>query len=316
MRLDARTVALLAMCVACKPRERTTIPPAGAPAQQVALSGAAVLVGAGDIGVCGRSGDEETAALVDSVLKADSAAGVQSVAFTVGDNAYPAGLDRDFVRCFGSSWGDQRKRILKVLRPAIGNHDYQYQRGGAYYRYFGARAGPPFKGYYSYDIGDWHAIVLNSELIAYGSRSDRAEQDAWLKKDLREHSRLCTVAYFHKPLFSSGAHGSNNTMRELWQTLAEAGVDLVLNGHEHHYERFLPMNAAGVVDTLNGMEQIIVGTGGGSLTGIRSTIAKNSETRIQGHWGILIAVLGNGEYRTSFLDISRRVWDASGRKCH
>ena len=316
MRLAARTVALVAMCVACKPRERTTVPPADAPAQQVALSGAAVLVGAGDIGVCGRNGDEETAALVDSVLKADSAAGVQSVAFTVGDNAYPAGLDRDFVRCFGSSWGDRRKRIIKVLKPAIGNHDYQYQRGGAYYRYFGARAGPSFKGYYSYDIGDWHAIVLNSEMIAYGSRAERAEQDAWLKEDLREHSRLCTVAYYHKPLFSSGAHGSNNAMRELWETLAESGVDLVINGHEHHYERFLPMNAAGAVDTLNGMEQIIVGTGGGSLTGIRSTLAKNSATRIQGHWGILIAVLGNGEYRTSFLDVDRRVWDASGRRCH
>ena len=316
MRLAARTVALMAMCVACKPRERTTIPPAHAPAQQVALSGAAVLVGAGDIGVCGRSADEQTAVLVDSVLKADSAAGVQSVAFTVGDNAYPAGLDRDFVRCFGSSWGDRNKRIIKVIHPAIGNHDYQFQRGGAYYRYFGAKAGPAHKGYYSYDIGEWHAIVINSEMISYGSRGERADQEEWLKKDLRERSRLCTVAYFHKPLYSSGAHGSNYAMQPLWRILAEAGVDLVINGHEHHYERFRPMNAAGVLDTLNGMTQIIVGTGGGELTGIRSKVAENSDVQIQGHWGILIAALGSGEYRTSFLDVNRQVWDASGGKCH
>ena len=316
MRLAARTIALMALCVACKPREQTTTPPAHAPAQQVALSGAVVVVGAGDIGVCGRNGDEATAALVDSVLKADSAAAVQSVAFTVGDNAYPAGLDRDFVRCFGSSWGDPRKRIMKVIRPAIGNHDYQSDRGAAYYRYFGAKAGPAYKGYYSYDIGEWHAIVINSEMIVYGSRQDRAAQMEWIAKDLRERSRPCTVAYFHKPLFSSGAHGSNPAMKETWQLLARSGVDLVINGHEHHYERFLPMNAAGVLDTLNGMEQIIVGTGGGELTGIRSTLAANSATQIQGHWGILIAALGSGEYRTSFLDTDRRVWDASGRRCH
>ena len=316
MRLAARAIALMAICVACKPRERVTTPPAHAPAQQVALSGAALLVGAGDIGVCGRSGDEATAALMDSVLKADSAAGVQSVAFTVGDNAYPAGLDRDFVRCFGSSWGDPKKRIMTVIRPAIGNHDYQSDRGAAYYRYFGAKAGPAYKGYYSYDIGEWHAIVINSEMIVYGSRKDREEQMRWITQVLRVRARLCTVAYFHKPRFSSGAHGASPAMNDVWRLLAASGVDLVLNGHEHHYERFLPMNAAGARDTLNGMEQIIVGTGGGELTGIRSTLAKNSAVQVQGHWGILIAALGSGEYRTSFLGVDRRVWDVSGRKCH
>ena len=300
----------------CKPQEKVTPPPAHASAVQVALSGAAVFIGAGDIGVCGARGDEETAALVDSVIKADSAVHVESVVFTVGDNAYPAGLDRDFVRCFAPSWGDPKKRIMKLIRPAIGNHDYQSQRGSAYYCYFGARAGPALKGYYSYDIGAWHAVVLNSEIAAVGTREARDEQETWLRNDLRDHSKPCTLAYFHRPLYSSGAHGTSPLMRSIWKILADGGADLVINGHEHHYERFLPMNAAGVLDTLNGMAEIIVGTGGGGLTGIRSRPAPNSAVRIQGHWGALIATLGSGEYRTSFIDTSGEVWDAAGGKCH
>lgn len=316
MRPIGIVVAIGVVFAACKPREKITTPPAHAPASQVALSGAAVFIGAGDIGVCGARGDEETAALVDSVIKADSAAHVESVVFTVGDNAYPSGLDRDFVRCFSPSWGDPKKRIMKLIRPAIGNHDYRTQRGAAYYRYFGARAGPPFKGYYSYDIGEWHAVVLNSEIVASGTQTERSQQEDWLRKDLRDHSNPCTLAYFHRPRYSSGAHGSSPLMANFWKILAEGGVDLVINGHEHHYERFHPMNAAGVADTLNGMEEIIVGTGGGGLTGIRSHPAPNSAVRVQGQWGALIATLGTGEYRASFIDVHGDVWDTTGRKCH
>lgn len=146
--------------------------------------------------------------------------------------------------------------------------------------------------------------------------SDRSAQEDWLKKDLREKSKLCTLAYFHRPLVSSGAHGASPVMQRLYRILADGGVDLVLAGHEHHYERFLPMNGAGAIDTLGGMEQIIVGTGGGSLTGIRSRVAFGSVVQIQGHWGVLIATLGKDEYRTSFLDVNGQVWDPSGRKCH
>ena len=309
-------VVIGAVFAACKPREEITPPPAHAPAAQVALTGAAVFIGAGDIGVCGLRGDEQTAVLVDSILKADSAVHVESAVLTVGDNAYPAGLDRDFVRCFAPSWGDPKKRIMKLIRPAIGNHDYQSQRGAAYYRYFGVRAGPAYKGYYSYDIGEWHAIALNSEIAARGSLHERSEQEEWLREDLRERGRLCTLAYFHRPLYSSGAHGSSPIMQSIWKILADGGVDLVINGHEHHYERFLPMNAAGVLDTLRGMEQIIVGTGGGDLTGIRSSKAPNSAVQIQGRWGALIATLGTDEYRTSFIDVDGDVWDPSARKCH
>jgi len=307
-------IAIAIAPAACKPREAPTPPPAHASPSQVADSGAAVMIGAGDIGVCGSVGDEETAQIVDSVLAVDSAAGVPAVVFTLGDNAYPAGLDRDFVRCFGS-WGN-KKRIAAAIRPAIGNHDFQSQRGSAYYRYFGARAGPRYKGYYSYDIGAWHAIVLNSELVYEGSLFERTEQEDWLKKDLAENHKLCTVAYFHRPLFSSGAHGASPQMRGFWKTLANGGVDLVLGGHEHHYERFLPMNAAGEVDTLNGMEEIIAGTGGGGLTGIRRRVARNSLVQIQGHWGVLILTLGGAAYRSALLGVDGQIWDSAGRKCH
>jgi acid phosphatase type 7 len=280
------------------------------------MSGSAVLIGAGDIGVCGTTGDEQTAQLVDSVLKADSAERVETGVFTLGDNAYPAGLDRDYVRCFSSSWGDPRRRIMKVIRPSIGNHDYQSARGAAYYRYFGSRAGPAFKGYYSFDIGDWHAVVLNSEIVEAGMKGERESQEAWLKKDLDEHRKLCTLAYFHRPLFSSGAHGDSPSMRGLWDIMSAGGVDLVINGHEHHYERFLPQTPLGVVDSARGITQIIAGTGGGPLTGIRSRIAGSSAAQIQGHWGVLILTLGSSEYRSSFLETGGVAWDPSGGKCH
>jgi hypothetical protein len=316
MRSVTRGLVVVAALAACKPHERVTPPPAHASAAQVAISGAAVLIGAGDIGICGTLGDERTAHLVDSVLLADSAAGVESVAFTAGDNAYPSGLDRDFVRCFRPSWGDPKKRIMKSLKPAIGNHDYQSERGAAYYRFFGARAGPAYKGYYSYEVGPWHAIVLNSEMAADGSLNERTQQEDWLKRDLREHGKTCTLAYFHRPLYSSGAHGPDLSARPFWNILSAGGVDLVINGHDHHYERFLPMNAAGAVDTLNGMEEVIVGTGGGPLTGVRSQPMTNSVVQIQGHWGVLIVTLGSGEYNTSFIDTDGHIWDPSGRKCH
>lgn len=299
----------------CKPPERTTPPPAHAAASQVALSGASILIGAGDIGVCGSRGDEQTAMMVDSVLTADSVARVESVVFTLGDNAYPAGLDRDFVRCFTPSWGDPKKSLMKLIRPSIGNHDYQSRRGEAYYRYFGSRAGPIFKGYYSYELGSWHVVVLNSEIVTQ-DQAERKQQEAWLKNDLAAHRNLCTLAYFHRPLFSSGAHGASPSMRGLWEIMSAGGVDLVLNGHEHHYERFLPQTPYGVVDTVKGITEIIAGTGGGPLTGIRSRVAANSAIQIQGHWGVLILTLGGEEYRSSFLEIGGIVWDPSAGKCH
>jgi calcineurin-like phosphoesterase family protein len=304
------------LAVACKSEERATPPPAEAPAKEVALANAVVMIGVGDIAVCGTRGDENTAALVDSVLRVDSAAGVETVVATFGDNVYPVGSRTDFARCFAPSWGG--RRIMNAIRPSPGNHDYATLVGAPYYRYFGQRAGPPGVGYYSYDIGEWHAIALNSEIMVgpwFTPRAAKAQMD-WLRNDLKSHSNKCTVAYFHRPLFSSGVHGGTGDVQPLWNIMYEGGVDLILNGHEHHYERFLPQTPLGVRDDAKGIEQIIAGTGGGDLRGLRSQLGRNSAAQIHGHFGVLKLTLGADEYRHAFIDTSGRIWDSGGRQCH
>ena len=276
------------------------------------------MIGAGDIAVCGTDGDESTGKIVDSVLASDSVAKIASVVITLGDNAYPSGpsgVDSDFPRCFSPSWGT--RRIMNVIHPSPGNHDYDSGNGAPYFAYFGARAGPPGKGYYSYDFGDWHAISLDSELyFEHGSPAEVRAQEDWLRADLTGDRALCTVAYFHRPLFSSGIHGSTPEVQRLWRILYESGVDLVLNGHDHHYERFLPQTPDGVADSAKGIEQIIAGTGGGDLRQLRSPLAGNSAFQIHGHFGVLKLTLGVGEYRHAFIDTDGRVWDPGGRQCH
>jgi len=311
-------LVLLSLQFGCFPPVQLTPPPADAPAEVVALSGASVMIGAGDIADCGSVGDEDTAAIVDSVLKADSAAQVEDVVFTLGDHAYPSGTQRDFELCWGRSWGDTAKRIMKWIRPAVGNHEYDSEGAAPYYRYFGERAGDPKKGYYAYDIGEWRAIVLNTEMLGNPrfTAADRRAQEDWLRADLKDHPKKCTVAYFHRPLFSSGGHGGHIEMYALFNIMYEGGVDLALAGHEHHYERFAPMTPAGVIDTVKGIVQIIVGTGGADLRGLRTPVAPNSVARIQGHWGVLKLTLGGAEYRHAFIDTTGRVWDRGGGRCH
>ena len=300
----------------CFPPVRITPPSADAPAEEVALSGASVMIGAGDIGVCGATGDDSTAAVVDSILKADSAASVEDVVFTLGDHAYPSGTTAEFHRCFGTSWGDSTRRIMKWIRPSVGNHDLT-NGGAAYFTYFGDRAGERDKGYYAYNVGEWRAIVLNSEIAAdAGSRTTAWQaQEDWLRADLRENGKRCTIAYFHRPLWSSGTHGGHADMQNIFHILHETGVELVLAGHEHHYERFAPMTSAGVVDTANGLTQIIVGTGGANLRGLRTPLARNSLYQIQGHHGVLKLTLGAGAWRSAFIDARGRLWDRSGGNC-
>ncbi|HEX2722049.1 MAG TPA: metallophosphoesterase [Gemmatimonadaceae bacterium] len=308
---------LSAIVAACSRDEGSTPPPIGASAREVALSGSVVLIGAGDIAVCGESGDEQTAAIIDSVLRVDSVANLQNVVISIGDNAYPSGTATQFARCFTNSWGDAHKRIMKYIRPAPGNHEYRTRGAEPYFKYFGEKAGPPGKGYYSFDFGDWHVLSLNSELVANpGRAAERREQEDWLKEDLATHQRLCTLAYFHRPLFSSGEHGNEPSMRTLWKVLYDHGVDLIINGHEHNYERFLPQTPAGVADSVRGIEEIVVGTGGGDLRGMRRQRARNSAAAIHGYFGVIKLSLGAGEYRRAFIDTQRRIWDEGGRKCH
>lgn len=310
-------LAALLLVATCKPAVQTTPPPADASAEAVAMTGASVMIGVGDIASCTSQGDEQTAALVDSVLKADSAAIVEDVVFTLGDNAYPDGSDRDFSLCFTPSWGDSTKRIIKRLRPTPGNHEHSVFGAAAYYEYFGKRAGEPKKGYYSYNLGEWHVIALNSEIIVNDvfTPEDRKAQEDWLNDDLKFNTKKCTVAYFHNPRFSSGWHGGDRRLAGLWQLLYDNNVDLILNGHDHHYERFNPMTPAGLADSVRGIVEIVAGTGGGELRGMK-TVTPNSAFRVQGHFGVIKLTLGKEEWRSAFLSVNGRVYDPSGGTCH
>jgi len=320
-----RSLPVLIFGLGCNVRDfglERTPPPADAPAQEVALAGAKFMIGAGDIAQCDDTGDEATATLVDSVLRANQAAGVETVVFTLGDHAYPEASSRYLTQCFTPSWGDPKKGIMKVIRPSIGNHDYMTERAAPNYKYFGDRIGPSGKGYYSYNVGDWHVIVLNSELAIEGTGAEKQAQLAWLRQDIADHRQLCTMSYFHKPLFTSSYREGVAEMRAIWTILYDAGIDLILAGHDHHYERFRPQNPAGDADSVKGIEQILVGTGGATLRGFRSRfglsrkLEGNSVAQIQGHFGVLLITLGNTGYRTAFLDTEGRVWDRSGRECH
>jgi hypothetical protein len=313
-----RVVLLLPLLLpACRPAVLTTPPPAEAPAEQVALTGASILIGAGDIASCNSNGDEATAVLVDSVLKADSVAKVENVVFTLGDNAYPEGSDRDFALCFTPSWGDSAKRIMRNIRPSPGNHEHAIFGAAAYYEYFGKNAGSPRKGYYSYALGEWHVIALNSEIVvnSFFTEAERKGQLDWLDADLKANQKKCTVAYWHHPRFSSGVHGSDYRLGVFWDLLYEGGADLILNGHDHHYERFRPMTPAGQLDSTRGVVEMVVGTGGAELRGLRTPI-ENSAAQVQGRFGVLKLTLGAEEWRSAFLATNGAAYDGSGGKCH
>jgi hypothetical protein len=306
------------MSSACSGDKNPTPTPPGATSTELAIAGAPVMVAVGDIAVCDSEGDEATGALVDSLLRFDSTHNIQDVVVTLGDNAYPSGsqgIVNNFGRCFSPSWG--RPLIMRAIRPAPGNHDYDSGTGDPYFRYFGARAGPAGKGYYSFDVGRWHVISLNSELYFDGGTTAQARaQEDWLRDDLQRHPTLCSLAYFHRPLFGSAAYGGIRQVRPLWDIMYRGGVDLVLNGHEHNYERFRPQTPAGVPDSVRGIVEIVAGTGGAALRRIYQPFAANSAARIQGRFGVLKLVLGDGEYRRSFIEVNGRVWDAGSGRCH
>jgi len=242
----------------------------------------AVLVGAGDIGECGSDGPTTTGDLV---------ARIAGVVFAAGDNAYPDGSSADYASCYAPTWGRERERT----RPTAGNHDYHTVDAAGYYDYFGANAGDRGTGYYSYRLGTWHVIVLNSN-IPFGPSS---VQQAWLRDDLAQHSSSCSLAYWHHPLFSSGREGSDTSLASLWQLLEQGGTDVAITGHDHDYERFAPQLSDGRPDA-RGIREFVVGTGGGSLFPMRAP-TPNSEKQIGGEFGVLTLALLPGSYHWSFL---------------
>ncbi|MGH2594990.1 MAG: metallophosphoesterase, partial [Actinomycetota bacterium] len=213
-------------------------------------AGDPVMVGAGDIADCGNTRDEATAELVNQI---------PGQVFNLGDNVYPDGTLTEFQNCYGPSWG----QFLARTRPVSGNHEYNTANAAGYFAYFGAAAGSPSTGYYSYDVGDhWHVVVLNSECAQVGGCQAGSVQEQWLRGDLAANADKNVIAMWHKPLFSNNAN--NSFMQDIWQALYDYGADVVLNGHAHGYERFAPQTATGVLNTTYGVKEFIVGTGGES----------------------------------------------------
>jgi hypothetical protein len=248
---------------------------------------------AGDIADCKnlppeKSGAAKTAALVEAGLAADK----DAVVLTLGDNTYPVGMPAEFDNCYQPTWGRFKQRTY----PSPGNHDYYTPQAIGYYGYFGDAAGPDRRGYYSFDIGGWHIISLNSFLKPEPHRA----QMEWLKADIARNKAHCTLAFWHHPVFSSGGHGSDSRMEEAWKMLANAGADLVLAAHDHDYERFAPKNANGERDDERGMREFIVGTGGAKLTplGLRRF---DSETSDNSTHGVLKLTLKQQGYEWEFL---------------
>ena len=212
---------------------------------------AAVVLAAGDVASCGSDGDEATAALLD-----DRAGEI----LVPGDLAYDAGSSAQFEDCYGPTWGRHRDRT----HPAPGNHEYGTPAASGYFDYFGPAAGTKGEGWYSFEVGSWHVIALNSNCDLIGGCGPGSAQEAWLRADLAAHPTRCTLAFWHHPRFSSGVeHGSDARVSGLWNALFDAGADVVLNGHEHNYERFAALDAEGR-PTDRGIRQFVVGTGGRS----------------------------------------------------
>jgi acid phosphatase type 7 len=265
---------------------------------------AAVIVAAGDIADCtDLSGAEATAKLLDQT---------PGTVLALGDLAYPDGSKENFV-CYDKTWGRAKSRT----RPAPGNHEFHSAGATFYFEYFGAAAGDSKDGYYSFDLGGWHIVSLNSECKEIGGCDADSREGKWLRADLAAHPVACTLAYFHKPLFSSGgAHGDDPETKPLFQALYNANADLVLNGHDHDYERFAPQDPNGAADAKRGIREFIVGTGGKNhrpfgIPGLNSEV-RNSDT-----YGVLKLSLHANGYDWQFIpEAGKRFTDSGSGTCH
>jgi 3',5'-cyclic AMP phosphodiesterase CpdA len=259
-----------------------------------------ILVGAGDIARCDLNGDELTALLLDDIVRERP----DAIIFTAGDNVYNRGTLGEFANCYDPTWGRHKART----RPSPGNHDFATRRAAPYYAYFGANAGPAGRGYYSYDLGTWHIISLNSNIpVGAGSL-----QEKWLREDLTANKARCTLAYWHHPLFSSGPHGNDERMRDLWRALYDFGADMVIGGHDHDYERFAPQSPDGKAEPKRGIREFVVGTGGAQPY-IFISVQPNSEMRGTNVWGLLKLTLHPTSYDWEFVPIKGQNFRDSGR---
>jgi hypothetical protein len=255
------------------------------------------VLAAGDIGMCGSPGAVETGQLLDRL---------SGTVLALGDLAYPSGRDIDFADCYDPVWGRHKART----RPAPGNHEYESTGALPYFDYFGPVAGPRGQGFYSFEAGDWLVLSLNSNI----GMAPHSSQGQWLRSQFRLHPARCTLAYVHHPLVSSGPNGANPKVAELWQLLHEYGVDVMLVGHDHLYERFAPMDAGARRDDERGIRQFIAGTGGAPLYGVHR-VHPLSEVRISAH-GLLRLTLDSGAYEWEFLEARGGSTDSGKDTCH
>jgi 3',5'-cyclic AMP phosphodiesterase CpdA len=286
---------------------------AGLPASARAEAEPVTVLAAGDIAFCERSllrqlkdrhhghsaepGAPATAALLDRLSGA---------ILVLGDLAYWRGTEAEFEGCYDLSWGRHKARS----RPVPGNHEYRSPEAAPYYAYWGGRAGQPDKGYYSFDLGAWHLVALNSNLEGEAM----AEQQAWLRRDLAASKARCILAYAHHPPFSSGKNRDQLHMAGLYRLLYEAGTSLFLAGHDHNYERFAPMDSEGRLDPKRGTRSFVVGTGGGQLKAyaISDPPRANSEVVDGSTWGVLEFTLHEDRYDWAFVPVEGATFEDSG----
>jgi len=260
------------------------------------------LLAAGDIADCSSNGDEATARLLDSLA---------GTVATLGDNAYDAGTASEFTQCYDPTWGRHKHRT----RPAVGNHEYQTSGATGYFGYFGAAAGDPPKGYYSYELGGWHVVALNSNCSQVGGCGAGSPQETWLRQDLAAHPTTCTLAYWHHPRFSFGTYRDDDRTQALWQALDEAEAEIVLAGHDHNYQRWTPLTGAGQIDP-TGIRQFVVGTGGRGHYSLNSP-PPNVEKSNDDTFGVLQLTLRTTGYDWRFVPEAGQSFTDSGTDtCH
>jgi acid phosphatase type 7 len=267
-------------------------------------AGEVVLIAVGDVGRCDSTGDDETGAL---------AASLPGTVAILGDTAYESGSAAELERCFGESWGVVEDRIRYA---ATGNHDIKTDDGAPLKAYLGDAVSRDGRTWFSDDLGAWHLIVLDSNCgLLQGACSSSSAQVRWLREDLAASDARCTLAMWHHPRFSSGYHGNSSSVGAFWDALHDAGAELVLNGHEHDYERFEPQDPGGQADPVGGLTEIVAGTGGGALKPFERS-APNSLVRIADTYGVLELTLRSSSWSYRFLATDGRVLDQGDGTCH